>query len=77
MTSFKDLYFQAFPHDRSILKTLVSGVYLLEMTQTLLLTETIWSMLASGFGSLEPLDKIGTTWFSVCCIGGLGEHVHS
>ncbi|KAF8194595.1 hypothetical protein BJ912DRAFT_958790 [Pholiota molesta] len=65
------LYFQAFAHDRNILKILVFGVYLLEMTQTLMLTETIWSMLASGFGNLEPLDQIGTTWLSVCCIGGL------
>lgn len=73
----KDLYFQAFTHDRYMLKILVFGVYLLEMAQTSLLTQSIWTMLASGFGNVESLDRIGTTWISVCCIGGLGEHINS
>lgn len=56
-----------------MLKTLVYSVYLLETAQTLLLTEDIWNKLARGFGKIEELDYIGTSWLSVSLIGGLGK----
>ncbi|KAF8175849.1 hypothetical protein BJ912DRAFT_706099 [Pholiota molesta] len=65
------LYSQAFPKDRPVLKALVYIVYLLETAQTMLLTGSMWNMLARGFGDLLGIDEIGTNWLSVCLIGGL------
>ncbi|KAF9473373.1 hypothetical protein BDN70DRAFT_817344 [Pholiota conissans] len=65
------IHSQAFPNDRPILKTLVYGVYLMEMAQTILLTQTGWAMLVQGFGNVEAVDEIGTTFISVPLIGGL------
>ncbi|KAF9483259.1 hypothetical protein BDN70DRAFT_874135 [Pholiota conissans] len=67
------LYSQAFPNDRLILKALVYGVYLLETVQTFLLTQTGWAMLVQGFGNVEAIDEVGTTYLSVSFIGGLVE----
>lgn len=66
----QDLYSQAFPKDRPTLKAMVYGVYLLEMTQTGLLTGTAWNLLVKGFGRVEALNEVGTIWLSVCFIGG-------
>ena len=72
MSFVKDLYSQAFPNDRPILKALVYGVYPLELAQTILLTQTGWAMLVQGFGHVEAIDEVGTTFLSVSFIGGLG-----
>jgi hypothetical protein len=69
------LYSQAFPKDRAMLKALVYNVYLLETAQTLLLTQDIWNKVVRGFGQIDELDKIGTSWLSVSLIGGLGKLV--
>jgi hypothetical protein len=58
-----------------VLKALVYIVYLLETAQTMILTGSIWNMLARGFGDLLGIDEIGTNWLSVCLIGGLGAFV--
>ncbi|KAF8193459.1 hypothetical protein BJ912DRAFT_242747, partial [Pholiota molesta] len=65
------LYSQAFPNDRRLLKGLVFGIYVLEMAQTFLLTQSIWSTLAMGFGNIEGMDEVGTTWVSIPVIGGI------
>ncbi|KAF9470971.1 hypothetical protein BDN70DRAFT_979533, partial [Pholiota conissans] len=65
------LYSQVFPNDRPMLKALVIGIYIMETVQTFLLTQTIWKMLVQGFGDIEGTDEVGTTFFSVCFIGGL------
>jgi hypothetical protein len=58
-----------------MLKALVYNVYLLETAQTLLLTQDIWNKFVRGFGQIDELDKIGTSWLSVSLIGGLGKLV--
>ncbi|KAF8186655.1 hypothetical protein BJ912DRAFT_880144 [Pholiota molesta] len=65
------LYSQAFPNDRRLLKGLVFGIYVLEMAQTFLLTQSIWSTLAMGFGNIEGMDEVGTTWVAIPVIGGI------
>ncbi|KAF9483256.1 hypothetical protein BDN70DRAFT_990574 [Pholiota conissans] len=65
------IYSQAFPNDRPILKALVYGVTLIEMAQTFLLTQTGWAMLVQGFGNVEAINEVGTTFISVPFIGGL------
>ncbi|KJA24288.1 hypothetical protein HYPSUDRAFT_39058 [Hypholoma sublateritium FD-334 SS-4] len=65
------IYYQAFPKDKTLLKCLVYGVYLLETAQTIFLTQTAWRMLAQGFGDLSGINIIGTAWLSVCIIGGI------
>lgn len=69
---FKDIYSQVFPNDRPALKGLVYGLYVLQLVQILLETETSWSQLASGFGNINAMNEIGTLWLSVCAIGGFG-----
>ncbi|KAF9479641.1 hypothetical protein BDN70DRAFT_993351 [Pholiota conissans] len=64
-------YFQAFPKDRTALKALVYGVYILELAQTLLLTDTMWNAFGKSFGDPEELNDTGTTWLSIFLIGGL------
>lgn len=73
ITILQDLYFQTFPNDKPQLKCLVFGVYILEMVQTFMLTQTVWNTHVENFGNIADLDEIGTSWFSVCFIGGLGK----
>ncbi|KJA24361.1 hypothetical protein HYPSUDRAFT_183886 [Hypholoma sublateritium FD-334 SS-4] len=65
------IYYQAFPDDRLLLKTLVYLVFLLEMAQTILITQTGWGLYASGFGNIEAFGMIGDDWISVILLGGL------
>ncbi|KAF9479935.1 hypothetical protein BDN70DRAFT_857685 [Pholiota conissans] len=67
------IYSQAFPNDRRAIKVLVYGVYTLNIIQTSFLTETSWTMFASGYGNIKNLDKLGTSWLSVGVIGGIVE----
>jgi hypothetical protein len=46
-----------------------------EMAQTFLLTQSIWSTLAMGFGNIEGMDEVGTTWVSIPVIGGIGTFI--
>ncbi|KAF9483260.1 hypothetical protein BDN70DRAFT_962606 [Pholiota conissans] len=64
-------YFQSYPDDKPALKALVGGIYILEASQMCMLSQTAWKLFVSGFGDLEKFNEIGTTWLSVCCIGGL------
>ncbi|KAF9481907.1 hypothetical protein BDN70DRAFT_785019, partial [Pholiota conissans] len=65
------IYYQSFPKDKLSLKTLVGSVYILEVAQIVLLTQTMWTLLVSGFGNIAVFDDVGTTWITVPGIGGL------
>ncbi|KAF9472231.1 hypothetical protein BDN70DRAFT_818964, partial [Pholiota conissans] len=65
------IYYLSFPKDKLSLKVLVGGVYILEVAQIVLLTQTVWTLLVSGFGNIAAFDDVGTTWISVPGIGGL------
>ncbi|KAF9474945.1 hypothetical protein BDN70DRAFT_936271 [Pholiota conissans] len=62
------IYSQSFSTDKLALKSLVGVLYILEATQTFLMTQTVWSYFVSEEG--KPED-IGVTWLSVWVVGGL------
>ena len=70
--SSADMYFLAFPNDPDRSRLLVLGVYLFEAVQTFLLTQSAFHSFADGFGNLLFLDEIGTIWFSVPIMSGIG-----
>lgn len=73
MLSLLDLYYLAFPTDILPLKCLVVTIYALEAAQTFMLTNTAFNMFAYGYGDLNALDTIGTTWMSIAVIGAICE----
>ena len=67
------MYYLAFPNDPTSSKALAFGVFLFEAGQTFLLTQSAFHGFAEGFGNLIFLDEIGTIWFSVPIMSGIGE----
>ena len=68
-----DLYYLAFPTDMIPLKCLVVATYALEAAQTFMLTNTAFNVFAYGYGDLDALNTIGTTWVSIAILGGICE----
>ncbi|KDR68692.1 hypothetical protein GALMADRAFT_78071, partial [Galerina marginata CBS 339.88] len=64
-------YYLAFPKDLTQSKTLVYGVYLFEIVQTLMLTQTCFATFATGFGNLNAINNIGVIWFAVPIMSSL------
>lgn len=67
-----DVYYLAFPNDRTIYKALVYGAFLLEATQTFMFTSSAFRTFAIGFGNPDVLDQIDILWFSLPIMSGLG-----
>ncbi|EKM52244.1 uncharacterized protein PHACADRAFT_148765 [Phanerochaete carnosa HHB-10118-sp] len=65
------LYHIAFPRDRWTMKTLVYGVYLVEMVQTILVTHDAFGEYARGFGNLKALNAEGLHWIAVPVFSGI------
>lgn len=68
-----DLYYLAFPNDPSRNKVLVYLVFLFETAQTLVVTDTAYNVLGSGYGNLNVFGDIGATWFNIPFITGIGD----
>ena len=68
-----DLYYLAFPRDRTGHKLVVYGTFLLESTQTFLFTSSAFKTFATGFGNPAVLDKVDVLWFSMFMMSGIGE----
>jgi len=64
-------YYLAFPKDLTQSKVLVYGVYLFEIAQTLMLTQTCFATFAKGFGDLNAINHIGVIWFAVPIMSSL------
>lgn len=56
-----------------MIKTLVYSVHVAMTVQIIMLTDNLWRVYAAGFGDLGPFDLVGTTWFSVIAIEGIGK----
>lgn len=67
-----DIYYQAFQSDPALLKTLIYFVYLLELAQTILVTQNTWEQFVTDFGNIETFDNIDLEWVSISLLGGLG-----
>ncbi|KAI0079786.1 hypothetical protein K474DRAFT_1673070 [Panus rudis PR-1116 ss-1] len=57
-------YYLAFPSDRQRQHSLVLCIFALEAIQTLLGTSDGFRILATGWGNVVELDKVGALWFS-------------
>lgn len=68
-----DFYAISFPHDRPLLKSFVFGIFLIEMTQTFLLTHDTFDVFALGWGDLNQLEDIHLTWLDTPIMSGIGE----
>lgn len=68
-----DLYHLAFPKDRVVTKVLVYGIYLIEITQTILVTHDAFNGYAKGFGSLTDLNSAQLEWLAVPIFSGIGK----
>ncbi|KAH9958995.1 hypothetical protein BC827DRAFT_1217005 [Russula dissimulans] len=54
------LYYLCFPKDRWLIKFTVYGLYVLDLTQTMIVTDSAWGALCSGWGN--PTSLVHTTW---------------
>ena len=71
----QDFYCVAFPGDRRFTKSLVAGVYILELTQTIMLTHDAFGTYAIHFDDIPFLDTIQLLPLSVPIFSGLGSHI--
>ncbi|KAF8884812.1 hypothetical protein BD779DRAFT_756949 [Infundibulicybe gibba] len=65
------IYCSSFPEDKIHIKSLVCGVYLIEIAQTVLTVHDAYVVFASGFGDLAVFTSIRTVWlysFGLGCI---------
>ncbi|KAI0046251.1 hypothetical protein FA95DRAFT_1607046 [Auriscalpium vulgare] len=67
-TYYYSLHFFA---DQRPLKSFVYGLYILEIVQTALITQTAFANFGKGWGDLDRLHDPGTMWFSVPLTSGL------
>ena len=72
--ALSDNYHATFPNDSRVSKTIVYGVYMLELVQTFILTRDCFSSYARGFGDLNLLNEIQFLWFTGPVLIGVGKH---
>ncbi|KAF9527144.1 hypothetical protein CPB83DRAFT_793914 [Crepidotus variabilis] len=65
------IYHLAFPNDPIRSQLLSYGVYLLEATQTVMLTQAAFHQFAEGFGNRTMLLDVGSLWFTVATLSGI------
>ncbi|KAF5317948.1 hypothetical protein D9619_012057 [Psilocybe cf. subviscida] len=65
------IYSSAFPNDVLINKVFVYAAYLLEVTQSIMMSYTAFQVFAIGYGHGSGYDQVGITWFSIPLISGL------
>ena len=70
--SHLDLYYLAFSNESPRTNALVYGVYLVEMTQTFLLTYTAFKTFAAGFGNINAIIDDSVLWFSIPIMSSAG-----
>ena len=68
-----DLYYLAFSNDRMYMKSLVYGIYVLEVTQTILIIETGFRHCVTGFGDVEVFDRVEVLWLSIPIFTAIGK----
>ena len=68
------MYYLAFPIDPKRNKFFVYSVFILEVTQTIIITHTAFHVFGDGYGNFAIFYSIELTWFSVAIITGIGRH---
>ncbi|KAF9262841.1 hypothetical protein L218DRAFT_928877 [Marasmius fiardii PR-910] len=64
------VYYNAFANDRTAIKAIVYGVYIVETMQTIMITWNAFQNFVFGFGKSSALDAINLSWFACCLIDG-------
>ncbi|KAK0459358.1 uncharacterized protein EV420DRAFT_1642323 [Desarmillaria tabescens] len=64
------LYYLAFPNDRKFAKSLVYGIYIVELVQMVLVTHDAFAVFGYGFGDIEAVIDIHFDWLTVPVISG-------
>jgi len=75
--SHLDVYYLAFSNDSPRTKALVYGVYIVEMTQTFLLSYTSFKTFATGFGNINAIIDGSILWFSIPIMSSAGTFVNA
>lgn len=68
------MYSQTFTKDARMIKALVFVIFVALTVQIIMLMDNLWRVYAAGFGNLAAFDLVGTTWFSVIVIEGIGTY---
>ncbi|KAK0194337.1 hypothetical protein F5146DRAFT_1184401 [Armillaria mellea] len=58
------LYYLAFPNDRPLIKYLVYGIYVIELTQTILVAHDAFVTVGYGFGDTDALTRVNFSWLT-------------
>ncbi|KAF8884810.1 hypothetical protein BD779DRAFT_1442882, partial [Infundibulicybe gibba] len=66
-------YCSSFPEDKIHIKSLVCGVYLIEIAQTVLTVHDAYVVFASGFGDLTVFASARTVWLYSLGLGCIGQ----
>ena len=69
-----DMYYLAFPTDPKRNKLFVYSVFILEVIQTIIITQSAFHVFGEGYGNLAFFYSIDLTWFSVPIITGIGRY---
>ncbi|KAG7097740.1 hypothetical protein E1B28_005062 [Marasmius oreades] len=64
------VYYIAFPDDRTAVKAIVYGVYLVETMQLFMITYDAFQNFVYGFGRPAALNELNLLWFDCCVIDG-------
>ncbi|KAG7097840.1 hypothetical protein E1B28_005155 [Marasmius oreades] len=64
------IYYLAFPNDRTAVKAIVYGLYLVETVQLGMITYDAFQTFVIGFGRLDALNEVNMLWFDCCVIDG-------
>lgn len=70
--AIKDIYFLAFPSDRTISRWLVGIVFLLETAQVIVIANDMFQSFAIGFGNPGAITGTHATGFSGPILAGTG-----
>ncbi|EKM52282.1 uncharacterized protein PHACADRAFT_260563 [Phanerochaete carnosa HHB-10118-sp] len=65
------LYHLAFPKDSRVVKALVYSVFLIETTQTVLVTHDAFNAYAKGYGNIVALGSAQLEWLAVPIFSGI------
>ena len=71
--NYPDMYFRAFPKDKTSRKLFVCIVYAVEVLQTALIAHDAFVTYAAGFGNLEDLIHVHLLWLAVPVLSGIGQ----
>ncbi|KAF8884802.1 hypothetical protein BD779DRAFT_756568 [Infundibulicybe gibba] len=69
-------YYSSFPKDRILIKSLVGGVYLVEIAQTGLTIYDAYVVFSTGFGNVAILIPIRTVWIYALVLSPIVFYAH-